>query len=176
MCLETSLTALLAREHDLIREGLDDLEELARHARTGLPLDAERVLVVLHFCHDYLDGEHLRLEHELLYPAAFLAGGPADVELAGRLTAEHEESRVLLRLLAFAWEPRGDLAAEERDAFAALAENYCARLHAQLDLEERMLFRFAPRGTGLALDALARRDARIEDWRCRLRDARGADR
>lgn len=168
---ETGVRHLLCGDHALAYLVLTELEEIAAAARADLPVDGPRLLLVLRFFSEFLETTHQQLEHEVLFPAVFHHGDATEIEFAGRLTAEHDESRLLLRMLALAAEPAGPIALAERETFHDLATIYAQRMREHMATEERVLFPFAD---SLELDPPQRRAhaATQAVWRARMQRTR----
>jgi hemerythrin-like domain-containing protein len=136
----------LRSEHDLHRRMLVLLERMARSVENGEPFPAADMAEVLGFFREFVETFHHAKEDHALYPLALSYGDEADVELVGRLVADHQDTRELLQSLTLFWEP-GDLRDEERSGFATLACAYARRMRRHMEIEEVALF---PRAERLA--------------------------
>jgi hemerythrin-like domain-containing protein len=132
--------AALAEDHALIRRMLAVLDALAAALRRIGPFPNDDVAALLRCFREFVDHGHQPFEAEILYPVVLAQGSTGDAALAGRLVADHEETRELLHALELLWEPRGELTTEERESFADVAHLFAVRLRRHLREEETRLF------------------------------------
>lgn len=139
---------VLESEHVLTRRVLTVLERIAEHVEGGRCFPAADVARVVGYCREFVEAVHHAREDATVYPLVLALGAEENVEVIGRLLADHAATRDLLRSLALFWEPE-DLLEQERAGFCAVARAYCSRMRRHMALEERHLL---PHAAQLPLD------------------------
>lgn len=136
---QTTPTAILRHEHDVILKVLSVLERLASPARAIEPSDWERVL---DFLRNYADTNHHMKEEDALFPALIDCGLPRDGGPVAVMLAEHQEGRRLVRGMQASL----DDAPTQPQADSALrnqARQFIALLRDHIDKENQVLFTMA---------------------------------
>lgn len=132
--------AALVLDHELTRTMLDVLEALARGLRYPTRFPAQDVAASLRFFREFFAHVHQPFEAATLYAVALAHGADGEVEIAGRLVADHDDTSALLHALGLLWEPQGELTSDERESFVEIANAFVARTRRHLADEERRLF------------------------------------
>lgn len=128
---------VLRSEHQAIGCILKILQRMANRARLGTASGAE-IGTLLDFLWDFVDQCHHGKEEGLLFPALRRTGLELGCELIDELSAEHRQSRVLLRALRQAVEPVLDA-----EAFAATTRQYVEFVERHVAKESEELFPLA---------------------------------
>jgi hemerythrin-like domain-containing protein len=139
----TSPTAILREEHELILRVTNRLAGMLRDEKNGEPLDYDTVKGCITFFRLFADACHHGKEEDLLFPRLEEEGMSKDSGPIAVMLYEHEAGRVYVRSMAAALDDaRGgdDLAGDQlRDA----AHGFIALISAHIGKENNILFNMA---------------------------------
>jgi len=130
-------------EHQLIKQVLHCLEQIARRCRTVGTLEQQPAQEAMRFFREYADGYHHQKEESVLFPLLEAKGLTEESSLTGDLIAEHALGRFHVDAMeeALSGAVAGDPAAVER--FVRHARDYVRMLRRHIRREDDFLFPMA---------------------------------
>ena len=133
----------LMTEHRIIEHVLEALEEAARRARAGEPLERSRVAEFADFFRNFADTCHHGKEEDLLFKRMADAGFPASHGPLAVMLADHRAGREHVGALRGIGAGSGPLTDTERAAFIRHADAYVPMLRQHILKEDRVLYPMA---------------------------------
>jgi len=133
----------LMTEHRIIEHVLKALEEAARRARAGEPLERSRVAEFADFIRNFADTCHHGKEEDLLFKRMADAGFPASHGPLAVMLAHHRAGREHVGALRGIGAGSGPLTDAERGAFIRHADAYVPMLRQHILKEDRVLYPMA---------------------------------
>ncbi len=136
-------TAILRKEHDTILRVLDATEEVARQLDRGEPVAPETLTRLLEFFRQFAEQAHLGKEEGLLFPLLEKKGMSRTSVPIGMMMAEHQQGRLLLKLMDELADAYSSGSAEAGYRWAETARIYTVMLRFHIEVENKVLFLMA---------------------------------
>jgi len=149
-------TDVLKREHRIIEQVLDCLEQMADRAASGEGFDRDNAADAVEFLRTSADRCHHGKEEDRLFPAMIDKGIPREVGPVAVMLAEHDVGRAAIRSMT------GAIDGDDAAAFARPAREYVALLREHIQKEDNILFPMADSVLGDEQEALFAEFERFE--------------